>query len=173
MCSYPKCIFWQRGAEPTCKGPERHLRRPRSPTWTSPQLTTSAFLESSTFQVQVFVTYCANATTKPVRRSLPQTRSSFSAFSFTGTHIVKVTSKGATTTPPIPSPSHPRSRRQDSRSELWKARRTEHENKESISKKLSLLILNLEEGDITLSPSTNEAVQLLLDLSSVHCTVSS
>ena len=58
-------------------------------------------------------------------------------------------SKGATTTPPIPSPSHPCSRRQDSRNELRKARRTKHENEESISKKLSLLILNLEEGDIT------------------------
>ena len=41
MCSAQTCVFWQRGAEPTtCKGPERLLR-------TSPQLTTSAFLESS------------------------------------------------------------------------------------------------------------------------------
>ena len=87
--------------------------------------------------LQVFVTYCANATTKPVlaRTStfVPRTRSSFSAFAFTVTHIVKVTGKGATTTLPIPSPSHPCSRRRDCRSKLRKARRTKHENKESIS----------------------------------------
>ena len=87
--------------------------------------------------LQVFVTYCANATTKPVlaRTStpVPRTRSSFSAFAFTVTHIVKVTGKGATTTLPIPSPSHPCSRRRDRRSKLRKARRTKHSNKESIS----------------------------------------
>ena len=106
--------------------------------------------------LQVFVTHCANATTKPVSArtstSVPRTRSSFSAFAFTETHIVKVTGKGATTTLPIPSPSHPvsESRRRDRQSKLRKARRTKHENKESISIQLSLLILNLEEGDITL-----------------------
>ena len=82
--------------------------------------------------------------------SVPRTRFSFSAFAFTVTHIVKVTGKGATTTLPIPSLSHPCSWRRDRRSKLRKARRTKHENKESISIKLSLLILNLEEGDITL-----------------------
>ena len=87
---------------------------------------------------KVFVTYCANVTTKPVRRSgrtstsLPRTRSSFSAFCFTVTHIVRVTAKGATTTRPIPSPSHQCSRRRDRQSKLRKERRTKHEN-ESIS----------------------------------------
>ena len=70
--------------------------------------------------LQVFVTYCANATTKPVSTrtstSVPRTRSSFSAFAFTVTNIVKVTGKGATTTLPIPSPNHPCSRRRDRRS---------------------------------------------------------
>ena len=60
-------------------------------------------------------------------------RSSFSAFAFTVTHIVKVTGKGATTTLPIPSPTHPCSQRRDRRSKLRKARRTKHPNKESIS----------------------------------------
>ena len=48
MCSAQKCAFWQGGAD------RRHARalsvsfeRPLSPSWTSPQLTTSAFLESS------------------------------------------------------------------------------------------------------------------------------
>ena len=83
--------------------------------------------------LQVFVTaYCANATTAGVGTNVA-VRSSFSAFAFTVTHIVKVTGKGATTTLPIPSPSHPCSRRRDRRSELRKARRTKHENKESIS----------------------------------------
>ena len=106
MCSAQKCAFWQRGAEPTTyKGPERLLRtsavrlragRPHN----LPQV---RFLS-----LQVFVTYCMNATTKPVlartSTSVPRTRSSFSAFAFTVTHIVKVTGKGATTTLPIPSP---------------------------------------------------------------------
>ena len=87
--------------------------------------------------LQVFDTYCANATTKPMlartSTSVPRTRSSFSAFAFTVTHIVKVTGRGATTTLPIPSPSHPCSRRRDRRSKLRKARRTKHLNKESIS----------------------------------------
>ena len=51
MCSAQKCTFWQRGAEPTTCNFARALsvsfERPWSPTWTSPQLTTSAFLESS------------------------------------------------------------------------------------------------------------------------------
>ena len=41
--------------------------------------------------------------------------------------------KGATTTLPIPSPSHPCSRQRVRRSKLRKARRTKHPNKESIS----------------------------------------
>ena len=79
MCSVQKCTFWRRGAEPTCKSPERPPSnvRPGRP-HNLPQV---RFLS-----VQVFVTYCANATTKEVRRSartstsLPRTRSSFSAF---------------------------------------------------------------------------------------------
>ena len=48
MCSAQKCAFWQRGAEPTtCKALSVSFERPLSPSWTSPQLTTSAFLESS------------------------------------------------------------------------------------------------------------------------------
>ena len=48
MCSAQKCTFWQRGAEPTtCKALSVSFERPRCLTWTSPQLTTSAFLESS------------------------------------------------------------------------------------------------------------------------------
>ena len=64
MCSVQKCTFWQRGAEPTCKGPER-LFRTSDLDVPSLRLTTSAFLECSS----LFVTYCANATTKEVRRS--------------------------------------------------------------------------------------------------------
>ena len=155
MCSAQKCTFWQRGVEPSRRRHARALsvsfERPRSPSWTSPQLTTSAFLESSTSSS--YVTHCANATTKPVlartSTTVPRTRSSFSAFAFTVTHIVKVTGKGAATTLPIPSPSHPCSRRRDRRSKLWKARRTKHPNKESIPIQLSLLILNLEELSYT------------------------
>ena len=125
MCSAQKCAFWQRGAEPTtCKGHERFLRTSA----------VSALDVPTTYHKCVsWVTYCANATTKPVlartSTSVPRARSSFSAFAFTVTHIVK----GATTTLPIPSPSHPCSRQRDSRSKLRKARRTKHENKESIS----------------------------------------
>ena len=129
MCSAQKCAFWQRGAEPTtCKGPEHLIR-------------TSAVSEldvPTTYHkcVSFFKSYCANATTKPVlarmSTSVPRTRSSFIAFAFTVTHIVKVTGKGATTTLPIPSPSHPCSRQRDRRSKLRKARRTKHPNKESI-----------------------------------------
>ena len=139
MCSAQKCAFWQGGAD------RRHARalgvsfeRPLSPSWTSPQLTTSAFLESSSL---CHVGYCANTTTSPVlartSTSVPRTRSSFefiafASAAFTVTHIVKVTGKGATTTLPSPSPGHPCSRRRDRRSKLRKARRTKHPNKESI-----------------------------------------
>ena len=122
MCSAQNCTFWQRGAEPTTCNFARALsvsfEHPRSLTWTSPQLTTSAFLESSSLCRAL----CES-----------RTRSSFSAIAFTVTHIVKVTGKGATTTLPIPSPSRPCSWRRDRRSKLRKARRTQHENKESIS----------------------------------------
>ena len=141
MCSAQKCTFWQREAEPTtCKGPERLLRtsirglRPGRP-HNLPQV---RFL-----CLQVFVTYCANATTKPVSARTSTSvlelvpRSAHLPSHITGTHIVKlkVTGNGATTTLPIlsRSPSHPCSRRRDRRSKLRKARRTKHENKESIS----------------------------------------
>ena len=101
----------QRGAEPTtCKGPERLLRTSAVSELDVPT-TYHNFTQVRFFNLQVFVTYCANATTKPVlartSTSVPRTRSSFSAFAFTVTHIVKVTGKGATTTLPIPSPSPP------------------------------------------------------------------
>ena len=151
MCSAQKCTFWQRRVElTTCKGPERLLRT------------------SAVSDLDVPTTYhkCVSWVFKSLSRtvrmpqqrpvsartptSVPRTRSSFSAFAFTVTHIVKVTGKGATTTLPIPSPSHPCGRRRDRRSKLRKARRTKHDNKELISISLLLLILNLEEGDITL-----------------------
>ena len=137
MCSAQKCAFWQRGAEPTtCKGPERLLQTSAVSELDVPT-TYHNFTQVRFLSLQVFVTYCANATTKPVlartSTSVPRTRSSFSTFAFTVTHIVKVTGKGATTTLPIPSPSHPCSRRRDHRSKLRKARRTKHQNKESIS----------------------------------------
>ena len=102
---------------------------PRSPTWTSPQLTTIAFLESSSLCHCVLCECHNNGRCQHERRHpflelvprsahLPSQR----------THIVKVTGKGATTTLPIPSPSHPCSRRRDRRSKLRKARRTNHEN---------------------------------------------
>ena len=130
MCSAQKCAFWQGGAD------RRHARalsvsfeRPLSPSWTSPQLTTSAFLESPS--LCHVLCECHNkagvGTNVDIRSSiLSRTRSSFefSAFAFTVTHIVKVTGKGATTTLPSPSPSHPCSRRRDRRSKLRKARRT-------------------------------------------------
>ena len=49
MCSAQKCAFWQRGAEPTtyARALSVSFERPLSPSWTSQQLTTSAFLESS------------------------------------------------------------------------------------------------------------------------------
>ena len=50
---------------------------------------------------------------------VPQTRSSFSAFAFTVTHIVKVIGKGAPSTLPIPSPSHPCSRRREWCHSIW------------------------------------------------------
>ena len=133
MCRAQQCAFWQRGAE-------RHARpkalsvsfeRPRSPSWRSPQLTTSAFLESSSL-CHVLCECHNKAGVGTTSASVPRTRSSFRAFAFTVTHIVKVTGKGATTTLPIPSPSHPCSRRRDRRSKLRKARRTKHPNKESI-----------------------------------------
>ena len=134
MCSAQKCTFWQRRVEPTtCKGPERLLR-------------TSAVSDldvSTTYHKCVSWVFKSLSRTvrvpqqRPVAArtstSVPRTRSSFSAFAFTVTHIVKVTGKGATTTLPIPSPSHPCGRRRDRRSKLRKARRTKHENKESIS----------------------------------------
>ena len=40
------------------------FERPLSPSWTSPQLTTTSQVRF--LSLQVFVTYCANATTKPV-----------------------------------------------------------------------------------------------------------
>ena len=135
MCSTSaqKCAFWQRRAEPTtCKGPERLLRTSAVSGLDVP----TTYHKSGFLSLQVFVTYCANATTKPVlartSTSGPRTRSSFSAFACTVTHIVKVTGKGATTTLQIPSPSHPCSRRRDRRSKLRKERRTKHPNKESI-----------------------------------------
>ena len=178
MCSYQKCIFWQRGAEPTCKGPERLLRRPRSPTWTSPQLTTSAFLESSS--LCHVLCECHNKAGPQVGTNvdIPSSTSFFVQRIFLRRDTHRQSHwKGSYDYTADPSPSYPCSRRRDRRSELRKARRTKHENKESVSKKLSLLILNLEEGDITLvglvawkrkcclSLSTSEAVQLLLDLS--------
>ena len=157
-CSVQKCTLWQRGTEPSCRGPESLLRtsaRPWSPTWTSPQLTTSAFLEPSSLCHADLLCKC-HTKTKPVHRSartstsLSRTRSLFSAFSFTATHPVGATEKGATTTLPIHSPSHTCSRRRDCRNKLRKASRTKHENKESVPRKLSLLILNLEEWVFTL-----------------------
>ena len=128
MCSAQKCAFWHGGAD------RRHARalsvsfeRPLSPSWTSPQLTTSAFLESSS--LCHVLCECHNKAGVGTNVDI---RSSFSAFAFTVTHIVKVTGKGATTTLPSPSPSHPCSRRRDRRSKLRKARRTKHPNKESI-----------------------------------------
>ena len=130
MCSAQKCAFWQREAEPTtCKGPERLLQTSAVSELDVPT-TYHNFTQVRFLSLQVFVTYCANATTKPVlartSTSVPRTRSSFSAFAFTVTHIVNVTGKGATTTLPIPSPSHPCSRRRDRRSKLRRARRTKH-----------------------------------------------
>ena len=120
MCSAQKCTLWQRGAEPmTCKGPECLLRTSAVSNLDIPT-TYHNWAQVRFFSLQVFVTYCANATTKPVSArtatSVPQTRSSFSTFAFTVTNIVKVTGKGATTTLPIPSPNHPCSRRRDRRS---------------------------------------------------------
>ena len=122
-CSVHRCTFWQRGTEPPSRGPECLLRtsarpRPRSPTLTSQQLTTSAFIESSSLCHVDLLCEC-HTKTKPVRRSartstsLSRTRSSFSAFFFTATHIVRATAKGATTTLPIHSTSHTCSRRRD------------------------------------------------------------
>ena len=132
MCSAQKCTFLQRGAEPTtCKGPERLLR-------------TSAVSDldvPTTYHkcVSCVSSLCPRTVRMPQQSrcrhetstSVPRTCSSFSAFAFTVTDIVKVTGKGATTTLPIPSPSHPCSRRRDRRSKPRKARRTKHENKES------------------------------------------
>ena len=97
MCSAQKCAFWQREAEPTtCKGPERLLRTSAVSELDVPT-TYHNFTQVRFLSLQVFVTYCANATTKPVlartSTSVPRTRSSFSAFAFTVTHIVNVTGK--------------------------------------------------------------------------------
>ena len=103
------------------------FERPLSPSWTSPQLTTSAFLESSS--LCHVLCECHNKAGVGTNVDI---RSSFGAFAFTVTHVVKVTGKGAATTLPIPFPSHPCSRRRDRRSKLQKARRTKHPNEESI-----------------------------------------
>ena len=109
------------------------FERPRSPTWTSPQLTTSAFLVSSSIFKSLSSTVrmpqqsrCRHERRHPFLELVPRS-------AHLPTHIFQVTGKGATTTLPIPSPSHPCSRRRDRRSKLRKARRTKHENKESIS----------------------------------------
>ena len=135
--------FWQRGAEPTtCKGPERLLRTSAVSDLDVPttyQKCVSWVFKSLSRSVRMPQQRPVSARTST---SVPRTRSSFSAFAFTVTHIVKVTGKGATTTLPIPSPSHPCTRRRDRRSKLRKARRTKHENKESIS--IIVVAANLE-----------------------------
>ena len=101
------------------------FERPRSPTWTSPQLTTSAFLESSS--LCHVLCECHNKAGVGTNVDIRSSNSFLvQRIAFTVTHIVKVTGKGATTTLPIPSPSHPCSRRRDRRSKLRKARRTKH-----------------------------------------------
>ena len=111
------------------------FERPRSPTWTSLQLTTSAFLESSSLCHCVLCECHYNGRCRHERRHPFLELVPRSAHLPSQWHIVKVTGSGngATTTLPIPSPSHPCSRRRDRRSKLRKARRTKHENKESIS----------------------------------------
>ena len=104
------------------------FERPLSPSWTSPQLTTSSFLESSS----LWHVLCECHNKAGVGTNIDIRSWASFIFAFTVTHIVKVTGKGAATTLPIPSPSHPCSRRRDRRSKLQKARRTKHPNKESI-----------------------------------------
>ena len=140
MCSAQKCTFLQRGAHN-----RRHARaltlsfeRPPSPTWTSPQLTTSAFLESSS--LRHVLCECHNKagvfTNVDMHTSVPRTRSSFSAFAFSVTHIVKkkkshwkgsydYTADSFSKSPMLSATRSPK--------KLRKARRTKHENKESIS----------------------------------------
>ena len=125
----------QRGAEPTtCKGPERLLRTSAVSDLDVPttyhKCVSRVFKSLSLRTVRMPQQRPVSARTST---SVTRTRSSFSAFALTETHIVKVTGKGATTTLPIPSPSHPCSRRRDRRSKLRKARRTKHEDKVSIS----------------------------------------
>ena len=136
MCSAQKCTFWQleRSWTDDIQGPERLLRTSAVSDLDVPttyhKCVSWVFKSLSLRTVRMPQQRPVSARTST---SVPRTRSSFSAFAFTVTHIVKLTGKGATTTLPIPSPSHPCSRRRDRWSKLRKARRTKHENKESIS----------------------------------------
>ena len=136
MCSAQKCTFWQRGAEPTtCKGPERLLR-----TSAADLDVPTTYHKSRAFLVSSSLCHvlceCHNkagvGTNVDIRSSNLFLGQRICLHSDTHRRV-KVTGKGATTTLPIPSPSHPCSRRRDRRSKLRKARRTKHENKESIS----------------------------------------
>ena len=112
MCNVQKCTFWQRGAEPTCTGPERLL-------WTS---AVSDLDIPKTYHK--WVSWVFKSFSQTVRRP-EQSRSavrherrhlflelvprSVHFPSQWHTPLNRVTAKGATTTLPIPSPSHPSS----------------------------------------------------------------
>ena len=135
MCSAQKCVFWQRGTEPTtCKGPERLLRTSAVSELDLPttyhKCVSWVFKSLSRTVRMPQQSRCWHERRHPFLELVPR---SAHLIAFTVTHIVKVTGKGATTTLPIPSPSHPCSRRRDRRSKLRKARRTKHPNKENIN----------------------------------------
>ena len=103
MYSVQKCTSQETGTEPTCKVPERLLRTSGASLARRPP--TNAML-SRVFKVLV-THWCECNITKPVGTDSPPstTRSSFNAFAFTLTHIVRVTAKGAATTLAISSSS--------------------------------------------------------------------
>ena len=110
------------------------FERPRSPTWTSPQLTTSAFLESSS--LCHVLCECHNkagvGTNVDIRSSnsfLVQ-RICLHSDTHSQSHWKGSYDHAADSFSQSPGPC---SRRRDCRSKLRKARRTKHPNKESIS----------------------------------------
>ena len=116
------------------------FERPRSPTWTSPQLTTttkntSAFLESSS--LCHVLCECHNkagvGTNVDIRPSNSFLIQRICLHSDTPRQSYCKESDAATLPIPSPSLSHPCSRRRDRRSKLRKACRTKHDNKELIS----------------------------------------
>ena len=114
ICSAQKWAFWQRGVEPTTCNSLVSFERPRSRSWTSPQLTTSAFLESSSRTVRM----------PQQSRRWHECRHPFLELVPRSAHLP---SQWHTT-----SKSLERELRPHYWSKLRKARRTKHPNKESL-----------------------------------------